>query len=56
MLCFFFQLVEGAAAVCVAAYTKSKSDHNFGKNIVLVMCGANVGIEALKGVIDKNIM
>tara|TARA_Y100000588_G_scaffold84687_1_gene89639 strand:- start:33 stop:359 length:327 start_codon:yes stop_codon:yes gene_type:complete len=43
------QLIEGAAAVAVAAYLKRK-DELVGKNVVLVICGANIALETLKSV------
>ena len=42
--------IEGAAAVTIAAYLKIRKKY-VGKNIVLVLCGANIGIETLKDVI-----
>lgn len=48
------QLVEGAAAVCVAAYEKEKV-HYKGENIILLMCGGNVGVKIVKSVLEENI-
>ncbi|XP_028407092.1 uncharacterized protein LOC114529471 [Dendronephthya gigantea] len=48
------KLVEGAAAVCVAAYKKEKENHR-GENIVLLMCGGNVGADVVKNIIETNI-
>ena len=42
--------IEGAAAVTIAAFLKIRKKY-VGKNIVLVLCGANIGIETLKDVI-----
>ena len=47
------QLVEGAAAVCVAAYKKERENHR-GENIVLLMCGGNVGVDVVKNIIDTS--
>lgn len=43
-------LIEGAAGVAIAAYLQAK-EHFVGKNVVLVLCGANISLEALKSVI-----
>ncbi|MHA2226516.1 MAG: threonine/serine dehydratase [Candidatus Hodarchaeales archaeon] len=43
-------VIEGAAGVTVAAYLKEK--HEFeGKNVVLIICGGNIGLEDLKNII-----
>jgi threonine dehydratase len=43
-------LIEGAAAVAVASYLKIR--HRFaGKNVVIVICGANIGLDMLKKVL-----
>jgi threonine dehydratase len=43
-------LIEGAAGVALAAYQKQK--HLFwGKNVVLVICGANISLEKLKAIL-----
>jgi threonine dehydratase len=47
------QLIEGAAAVCVAAYKKEKENHK-GENIVLLMCGGNVGVDVVQEIINRN--
>lgn len=44
------QLIEGAAAVAIAAYLKTKEKY-VGKNVVIVLCGANIGIETLKKIL-----
>ena len=43
-------LIEGAAAVAIAAFLKTK-DKYIGKNVVLVLCGANIGTETLKEIL-----
>ena len=43
-------LIEGAAAVAIAAYLQTK-ERFVGKNVVIVICGANIGLETLKQII-----
>jgi threonine dehydratase len=43
-------LIEGAAAVAIAAYLQVKEQF-VGKNVVIVLCGANISLKTLKGVI-----
>ncbi len=43
-------LIEGAAAVAVAAYLKSMRGLE-GKNVVVVSCGANIALDVLKSVL-----
>ena len=43
-------LIEGAAAVAVASYLKTR-DRFAGNNIVIVICGANISLETLKEVL-----
>ena len=43
-------LVEGAAAVAVAAMVKQR-DRLAGKNVVVIICGANISLETLKTVL-----
>lgn len=43
-------LVEGAAAVPVAAFLKDRELHA-GKNVVMVLCGANVSVDVLRQVL-----
>jgi len=43
-------LVEGAAGVAVAAYHKVAHRYR-GKRVAIVVCGANIGMEKLKGVL-----
>ncbi|MHA1966435.1 MAG: threonine/serine dehydratase [Candidatus Hodarchaeales archaeon] len=43
-------IIEGAAGLTVAGFLKNK-DHFKGKNVVLILCGANIGIDQLKSII-----
>lgn len=43
-------LIEGAAAVAIAACLKQRH-HLAGKNVVVVLCGANISLETLKSVL-----
>ncbi len=43
-------LIEGAAAVAVAAMVKRR-DRLAGKNVVVIICGANISLETLKSVL-----
>jgi len=43
-------LIEGAAAVAIAAFLKTKEKYT-GKNVVLILCGANIGVETLKEIL-----
>jgi len=43
-------LIEGSAAVAVAALVK-QSDRLAGKNVVVVLCGANISLETLKDIL-----
>ena len=43
-------LVEGAAGVAVAAFQK-QADEFAGKNVVIVLCGANIDAETLKSLL-----
>ena len=43
-------LIEGAAAVAIAAYRKLQAQFTEG-NVVIVICGANIGLESLKSVL-----
>jgi threonine dehydratase len=47
---FHHILIEGSAAVAVAACLK-QGDRFAGKNIVVVLCGANINLETLKGIL-----
>ncbi len=39
--------IEGAAAVPIAAFLKTRAAYA-GKNVVIIVCGANIGVETLK--------
>jgi threonine dehydratase len=43
-------LIEGAAAVAVASYLKML-DRCSGKQVVIIICGANIGLETLKSIL-----
>ncbi len=43
-------LIEGAAAVAIASFLQQQ-EHFAGKNVVIVLCGANIGLETLKGIL-----
>ena len=43
-------LIEGAAAVAVAAMEKRR-DRLAGKNVIVIICGANISVETLKTVL-----
>ena len=43
-------LIEGAAGVPVAAFLRDR-DRHAGKHVVLVLCGANVGLDVLRRVL-----
>ena len=45
-------LIEGAAAVAVAAMVKRR-DRLAGKNVVVIICGANISLETLKTILQK---
>jgi threonine dehydratase len=47
-------LIEGAAAVAVAAYLKS-SERFVGKNVVIVICGANISLQTLREVLSESV-
>ncbi len=42
--------IEGAAAVAIAAFLKTAERYQ-GKNVVLIICGANIGVETLAKVL-----
>lgn len=44
------QLIEGAAAVAIASYLKVRKKFA-GKNVVIVLCGANIGVATLKEIL-----
>ncbi len=43
-------LIEGAAAVAIASYLKV-SPRFEGKNVAIILCGANIGVETLRDVL-----
>ena len=43
-------LIEGSAAVAIASYLKMR-EHFAGKNVVIMICGANISLETLKDII-----
>ena len=43
-------LIEGSAAVAIAAYLQRKEMFT-GKNVVIVVCGANIDLDVLKQVL-----
>jgi threonine dehydratase len=43
-------LIEGAAAVPIASYLKTR-DQLTGKNVVILICGANINLETLKSIL-----
>nr|CAB3266580.1 serine racemase-like [Phallusia mammillata] len=46
------KMVEGSAGVAVAGFLKCKKDY-IGKNVAIVICGANISMEKLKFVIGS---
>lgn len=44
------QLIEGSAAVAIASYLK-QGQRFANKNVVIVLCGANISLETLKEVL-----
>ena len=47
------QLIEGSAGVGVASLIKSAEQFS-GKNVVVLLCGANISIDTLRAVLDLN--
>ena len=45
-------LIEGSAAAAIAAYRK-EARRFAGQNVVIVICGANISLETLKGVLGE---
>ena len=43
-------MIEGAAAVAIASYLKMHKQFK-GKNVVIIICGANISLEILKGIL-----
>ena len=46
------KLIEGAAAVPLAALLKEKDEYK-GKNVAVVICGSNIGIEKLRKILGN---
>ena len=46
-------MIEGAAGVAIASYLKMKEQFR-GKNVVVVICGANISVEMLRSVLNTN--
>jgi len=44
------KIIEGAAGVAVASYLRHK-DHYQGKNVVILICGANIATKKLKAIL-----
>ena len=44
-------LIEGSAAAAIAAFRKEARQFA-GQNVVVVICGANISLETLRGVLD----
>ena len=44
-------LIEGSAAVAIASFMKDKEQYS-GKNVVILLCGANIGMDTLKHVLN----
>lgn len=52
-------LIEGSAAVAVAGFQKAATSKKMqswlaGKNVVILLCGANIGLDQLKEVLSSN--
>jgi threonine dehydratase len=47
-------LIEGAAAVAVASYLQARQKYA-GKNVVVVICGANIGLATLRDVLNASV-
>ena len=43
-------MIEGAAGVAIASYLKMHEQFK-GKNIVIIICGANISLEVLKSIL-----
>jgi len=44
-------LIEGSAAVALASFMKQKNKYK-GKNVVIILCGANIGFDTLKNLMS----
>ena len=53
MLYLSLQLIEGAAGVAVAAFSKTAKVYE-GKRVVIIACGANIGMDKLKKIINEH--
>lgn len=52
-------LIEGSAAVAIAGFqkvlaSKKMGEHLVGKNVVILLCGANIGLDKLKEVLSSD--
>lgn len=45
------QMIEGSAAIPMAAYRQRASDY-VGQKVVLVACGANISLQTLRRVLE----
>ena len=43
-------LIEGSAAVAIAAFEQVQAAY-LGKNVVILLCGANIGLATLKEIL-----
>ena len=43
-------MIEGAAGVAIASFLKMKEQYK-GKNVVIIICGANISLETLKEIL-----
>ena len=43
-------LIEGAAGVAIASFIK-KQNQFWGKNVVIIICGANISLKTLKQIL-----
>ncbi|MCP4689491.1 MAG: hypothetical protein GY859_15665 [Desulfobacterales bacterium] len=43
-------MIEGAAAVSIASFLKTAGRHE-GENVVIIICGANIGLDVLKEIL-----
>ncbi len=46
-------LIEGAAAVAIASYLKTR-ERLVGQNVVVILCGANIGLSTLRDVLNAS--
>jgi threonine dehydratase len=44
-------IIEGAAAVAIAAFLKMSEEVKDLKNIVIIVCGGNIGNNTLKSIL-----